>query len=113
MTSKTEILEATDGRVMDALYEFIESRKTEAPEGSYTAKMFMRGAKKIAQKLGEEAVETALEAEKGTLEDLADESADLLYHILLLWAARGLQPADVWAELSRRHARKSAGLSKN
>ena len=96
-----------DGRVLDLLFEVVESRRETAPEGSHSAKMFARGPKKIAQKLGEEAVEVALEGDTGTHEELVAESADLLYHLILLWSARGLRPQAVWAELARRHAERN------
>ncbi|HLO75674.1 MAG TPA: phosphoribosyl-ATP diphosphatase, partial [Magnetospirillum sp.] len=72
------------------------------PETSYTAKLFAKGRKKIAQKVGEEAVETALAAVAEGPQAVAAESADLLYHLLVLWADTGVSPDDVWAELNRR-----------
>ncbi|MHA1152963.1 MAG: phosphoribosyl-ATP diphosphatase [Alphaproteobacteria bacterium] len=102
-----------DGRVLDALFAVIESRKGGDPEDSYTAKLLAEGAASVAAKLGEEAVETVI---AGVSEDearLASESADLLYHLLVLWAARGLAPKAVWAALDGRrgtsgHAEKAA-----
>ena len=94
----------TDGRVLDQLYRVIESRRGADRKSSRTAKLFHKGPRKIAQKLGEEAVETVIEGVAGTPEDLAEESADLLYHLLVLWAARGLHPAKVWSVLSKRRA---------
>ena len=94
--------ETDDGRLLDALYQVIDSRRGDDPETSYTAKLFDRGLPKIGQKLGEEAVETVIEGVAGTPERLAEESADLLYHLLVLWAARGVAPAAVWAALARR-----------
>ena len=93
---------ALDGRVLDRLYETIESRRGADPATSHTAKLFEKGPNKIAQKLGEEAVETVIEAVEGNTEALTAESADLLYHLLVLWAAHGLEPAEVWAALRER-----------
>ena len=93
---------AGDTHALDDLYAVIASRKGADPETSYTAKLFAKGRGKIAQKVGEEAVETviaALAQDKGAV---VSESADLLYHLLALWADRGVTPADVWAELARR-----------
>ncbi len=87
---------------IDTLFAVIESRKSADPDTSYTAKLFAKGRKKIAQKVGEEAVETALAAVSETPAAVAAESADLLYHLLVLWAETGVSPDDVWAELNRR-----------
>ena len=100
---------ALDGRVLDALFAVIESRKGGDPEASYTAKMLAGGVETVAAKVSEEAAETVL---AGVSEDetrLAAESADLLYHLLVLWAARGLAPAEVWAALDAR--RGTSGLA--
>lgn len=94
--------EVCDATVLDRLYAIIESRRGADPKDSRTAKLFGRGPKKIAQKLGEEAVETILEAEAGEADRLVAESADLLYHLLVLWAARGVAPAAVWRALAER-----------
>jgi phosphoribosyl-ATP pyrophosphohydrolase len=91
---------------IDALFAVIASRQGADPETSYTAKLFAKGRKKIAQKVGEEAVETALAAMAEGREGVASESADLLYHLLVLWAEMGVKPEDVWAELNKR-----AGIS--
>ncbi len=91
-----------DSETLDRLYRAILERKGADPEVSYTAKLFHRGRAKIAQKLGEEAVETVIEAMKPDAPKLAEESADLLYHLLVLWADAGLKPADVYAVLAAR-----------
>lgn len=91
-----------DQHAIDTLFGVIQSRKGADPETSYTAKLFAKGRKKIAQKVGEEAVETALAAVAEGPAGVAAESADLLYHLLVLWADMGVAPADVWAELNRR-----------
>ena len=91
-----------DALVLDRLHATVLSRKGADPETSYTAKLFSRGTSKIAQKVGEEAVETILEAMSGDKAKLASESADLLYHLMVLWADAGLEPAQVWDILNAR-----------
>jgi phosphoribosyl-ATP pyrophosphohydrolase len=90
------------GEAVERLWRVIESRRGADPDTSYTAKLFARGNAKIAQKLGEEAVEAVIEGVKGDRVALIGESADLLYHLLVLWAALGVSPDDVAAELARR-----------
>jgi phosphoribosyl-ATP pyrophosphohydrolase len=93
----------SDGpETLERLYQAILDRRTADPETSYTAKLFQRGRAKIAQKLGEEAVEAVIEAVRGDRDKLAQESADLLYHLLVLWADAGLNPAEVWQVLAAR-----------
>ena len=91
-----------DPAVLDRLYRVIESRKGGDPASSYTAKLFARGRGKIAQQLGEEAVETVIEAMRDDAAALTAESADLLYHLLVLWADAGIRPEDVWRALAAR-----------
>src|SRR5881394_2268351 len=88
--------------VLDRLYAVIDSRKGADPETSYTARLFSRGRQQIAKKLGEEAVEALIEGIRGDKPKLVGESADMLYHVLTLWAATGVKPPAVWAELGRR-----------
>lgn len=88
--------------VLDQLFQVIQSRKGGDADSSYTAKLFAKGRKKIAQKVGEEGLETAIAAVSETPAAIAAESADLLYHLLVLWADAGVDPAEVWAELARR-----------
>lgn len=90
------------GAALDRLWQVIRSRRGADPETSYTARLFARGRAKIAQKLGEEAVEAVIEGVRGDAPKLVGESADLLYHLLVLWADTGVSPADVAAELTRR-----------
>jgi phosphoribosyl-ATP pyrophosphohydrolase len=90
------------GEALERLWRVIESRRGADPETSYTAKLFARGREKIAQKLGEEAVEAVIEGVKGDRAALVGESADLLYHLLVLWAEAGISPADVAAEFAQR-----------
>jgi phosphoribosyl-ATP pyrophosphohydrolase len=87
---------------LDDLYTVIASRKGGNPEESYTASLFDKGIAKIAQKVGEEAVETVIDGVSGPKERVISESADLLYHLLVLWAARDVKPDEVWAELGKR-----------
>ncbi len=98
----------SDARILDRLYTIILSRRDADPETSGTARLFRLGTRRIAQKLGEEAVETVLEAEHGAEEKLAAESADLLYHLLVLWADRGVEAREVWAVLAERMAGSGA-----
>jgi len=95
--------------VLDRLFETIASRRGADPETSYTAKLFARGPKRIAKKLGEEAVETVIEILRGDREKLAAESADLLYHLLVAWAEAGLRPEEVWRVLEAREG--TSGLA--
>jgi phosphoribosyl-ATP pyrophosphohydrolase len=95
-------LNGLDGGILDRLYKVIESRRGADPAVSNTARLFAKGTEKIAQKVGEEAVETLIEGLRGKKKELAEESADLLYHLLVLWAHRELLPAEVWAALARR-----------
>src|SRR5260370_13741813 len=90
------------GEALERLWRVIESRRGADPDTSYTARLFGRGTAKIAQKLGEEAVEAVIEGVKGDRTALVGESADLFYHLLVLWAAVGVSPTDVAAELARR-----------
>lgn len=90
------------GEALDRLYAVVLSRKGADPESSYTAKLYSQGTAKIAQKVGEEAVEAILEAVRGDKAALAAESADLLYHLMVLWADAGLDPAIVWEKLAQR-----------
>jgi len=87
---------------LDDLYTVIASRKGGNPEESYTASLFDKGIAKIAQKVGEEAVETVIDGISGPKERVISESADLLYHLLVLWAARDVKPDEIWAELGKR-----------
>lgn len=98
-----------DGRVLDRLYTVIESRRGADKKSSHTAKLFHKGTGKIAQKVGEEAVETVIEAVAGDADAVVAESADLLYHLLVLWAARGIAPGRVWAALEAR--RDESGIA--
>jgi len=90
------------GAILDRLYQVIDSRRAADPAVSHTARLFQKGTRKIAQKVGEEAVETVIEAVRGKRDRLVSESADLMYHLLVLWADARINPAEVWQELARR-----------
>ncbi len=87
---------------LDKLFARIEASRDADPGKSYTAKLFSRGRAKIAQKLGEEAVEAVIELLREDKPALIGESADLLYHLLVAWVEAGVKPDEVWAELARR-----------
>lgn len=85
------------------LQDFVERRHEEMPEGSYTTKLFKEGVNKMAQKVGEEALETIIEACNGSNEKLVYEASDLLYHLIVLLTDKGLRIEDVAQELQKRH----------
>lgn len=85
------------------LQDFIERRKTEMPEGSYTTSLFRSGVNRMAQKVGEEAVETVIEATNGSDERLIYEASDLLYHLIVLLTSKGYRIEDLARELKKRH----------
>jgi phosphoribosyl-ATP pyrophosphohydrolase len=87
---------------LERLAETIAARKGADPETSWTAKLLARGPEKCAEKFGEEAVEAIIEAAKGDRERLTAEAADVLYHLLVMLAARDVTLGDVLAELERR-----------
>ena len=87
---------------IDQLFATIAARKSADPKSSYTAKLLSEGVQKCAKKFGEEAVEAALAAVSNDKQALAAESADVLYHLLVLWAASGITPDDVYAALKAR-----------
>jgi len=90
------------GEALARLWRTIEARRGASPDSSYTAKLLATGPAGVARKLGEESLEAIIEAVKGDKTALARESADVIYHLLVLWAAAGLSPDDVAAELTRR-----------
>jgi phosphoribosyl-ATP pyrophosphohydrolase len=94
-----------DPHPIDRLFAVVQSRKDADPSSSYTAKLFSQGTLKIAKKLGEEGVETALAAVGQDRDCLIAESADLLYHLLVLWAACGVTPQDAYTALEARVGR--------
>jgi len=101
------------GAALDRLWHTVKSRRGADPQTSYTARLFARGRTKIAQKLGEEAVETVIEGIRGDRTKLIGESADLLYHLFVLWADTGVSPSDVAAELTRREGTSGLDEKRN
>ena len=96
-----EVTETGPG-ILSELFAVIQDRQRDRPEGSYTAKLLQEGMGRIAQKVIEEAGETAIAAVQDNKEDLPKEVADLLYHTLVLLAASGVTPNQVWEELRNR-----------
>ena len=105
-----------DSAVIDAVAETIAERheqflalaekgksKSARKATSRTVRLFAAGPHKIAQKLGEEAVEAVIEGSRGRSGALVEESVDLLFHLMVLWQATGVQPGEVWAEMAKRH----------
>jgi phosphoribosyl-ATP pyrophosphohydrolase len=90
------------GEALARLWATVEARRGASPDSSYTAKLLAAGPAGVARKLGEEAIEAVIEAVKGDTAALTRESADVLYHLLVLWEAAGLKPDDIAAELTRR-----------
>jgi phosphoribosyl-ATP pyrophosphohydrolase/phosphoribosyl-AMP cyclohydrolase len=95
----------SDLEFLNYLTNLIESRKESNQDESYTSKLFAAGSKRIAKKVGEEAVEVALEAENGELDRLIDESADLIYHLMVLLSSRDINLSNVVNRLKERHLR--------
>jgi phosphoribosyl-ATP pyrophosphohydrolase/phosphoribosyl-AMP cyclohydrolase len=85
------------------LQDFIDRRHKEMPEGSYTTSLFKSGVNRMAQKVGEEAVETVIEATNGTDDRLVYEASDLIYHLIVLLTSKGLRIEDLAVELKKRH----------
>jgi len=88
---------------IDELFEIICDRRDHPTSGSYTVRLLEQGEDEIVKKVGEEAIEIVLAAKGQGDQRLIEEVADLTYHVLVLLAARGLSPADIAAELERRH----------
>jgi phosphoribosyl-ATP pyrophosphohydrolase len=91
--------------VIDKLYATIVARKRADPKRSYTAALLKRGVAQCAKKLGEEGVEAALAAVGGKKKEIVDESADVLFHLLVVWAACGVKPKSVYDVLAAREGR--------
>ncbi len=90
------------GSVLDRLWSVVMSRRTADPAVSHSARLLSRGTAKVAQKFGEELVECLIEAVAGNRDAVVAESADVLYHLIVLWVASGIHPNEVWDELKRR-----------
>ena len=88
---------------LSTLQDFIEKRHEEMPEGSYTTSLFKYGINRMAQKVGEEALETVIEAVNGTNDRLLYEASDMFYHLIVLLTAKGLRIEDIARELMERH----------
>ena len=88
--------------VLDRLWNVVLARREADPAVSHSARLLSRGMAKVAQKFGEEAVECLIEAVAGNKHALVAESADVLYHLLVLWVSAGVHPSEIWAELERR-----------
>lgn len=98
-----EVNEADDILFLRELQDFIDRRRAEMPDGSYTTSLFRKGTGKIAKKLGEEAVECVIGAVSGDDENFIYESADVLYHLIVLLTHKGYRIEDVVRELRSRH----------
>jgi phosphoribosyl-ATP pyrophosphohydrolase len=104
---------ASLGDSLERLWQVIDSRRGADPATSYTAKLLGRGRAKAAQKFGEEAIEAVIEAARHDNAALIGESADLLYHLFVLWAACGIEPSDIAAELARREGTSGLDEKRN
>ena len=91
-----------NGEIIDTLFSIINERKKTKKKGSYTSFLFDKGMKKIAQKVSEETAETIIEAIKGKKKLTIQESCDLLYHLIVMWAKLGIKPNEIWNELDKR-----------
>ncbi|BBE17057.1 phosphoribosyl-AMP cyclohydrolase [Aquipluma nitroreducens] len=98
-----ETNEESDIQFLEYLQDFIDQRKQEMPDGSYTTSLFQKGTRKIAQKVGEEAVETIIGAMADDDENFIYEGADLLYHLIVLLSHKGYRIEDLARELKKRH----------
>jgi phosphoribosyl-ATP pyrophosphohydrolase len=87
---------------LERLHAAILAAKNADPSASRTARLLRAGRAKMAKKLAEEAVEVVIDAMSGETADVVRESADLLYHLVVLWTSAGIRPADVWKEMERR-----------
>ena len=90
------------GEIIDTLFKLIEERKKSKSKGSYTSFLFNKGMNKIAQKVSEETAETIIEAVQGKKKLAVQESCDLLYHLIVMWAKLGVKPDEIWNELDNR-----------
>ena len=103
----------TDFSILDDLYTKICTRKKGDPSKSYAAALFAKGRKKIAQKLGEEAFETVIEGVANKKGNTIEESADVLFHLLVLWSDMNIKPEDVMKELNRRKGKSGIAEKKS
>jgi phosphoribosyl-AMP cyclohydrolase / phosphoribosyl-ATP pyrophosphohydrolase len=103
-TCFSEINKTGDVQFLSYLQDFIDKRKAEMPQGSYTTSLFESGTRKIAQKVGEEAVETIIGAMANDNENFLYEAGDLLYHLIVLLTHKGYRIEDIVSELRKRHS---------
>lgn len=94
--------DGTGAEILDRLWGVVMQRRSADPSVSHSARLLSRGTAKVAQKFGEEAVECLIEAVAKNPAELVAESADVLYHLVVMWVAAGVEPQEVWAELHRR-----------
>jgi phosphoribosyl-ATP pyrophosphohydrolase len=99
---RVDVPTETGSVVLDRLWSVVMSRREADPTLSHSARLLSRGPAKVAQKFGEEAVECLIEAVRGDKDALIAESADVLYHLVVVWVSLGVAPDEVWAELMRR-----------
>jgi phosphoribosyl-ATP pyrophosphohydrolase len=101
--SRLELRAEGEATILDQLWDTVEARRQAGDvEHSHSARLLARGTAKVAQKLGEEAVECVIEAALGHRKATVLESADLLYHLVVVWVDAGIRPEEVWSELARR-----------
>jgi phosphoribosyl-ATP pyrophosphohydrolase/phosphoribosyl-AMP cyclohydrolase len=103
-TCFSEINKTGDVQFLSYLQDFIDKRKKEMPQGSYTTSLFEKGTRKIAQKVGEEAVETIIGAMANDDENFIYEAGDLLFHLIVLLTHKGYRIEDIVSELKKRHS---------
>jgi len=99
---KLRVPSETGAIVLDRLWSVVTNRREVDPAISHSARLLARGTAKVAQKFGEEAVECLIEAVRGDRDAVIAESADVLYHLVVVWVSAGVAPEEVWAELTRR-----------
>jgi phosphoribosyl-ATP pyrophosphohydrolase len=99
---KVDVPTQTGAVVLDRLWSVVMSRREADPAISHSARLLSRGPAKVAQKFGEEAVECLIEAVRGDRDAVIAESADVLYHLIVVWVSTGVAPEEVWTELMRR-----------
>jgi len=99
---KIRVPAETGAAVLDRLWSVVMNRREADPSISHSARLLSRGSAKVAQKFGEEAVECLIEAVRGDRDAVIAESADVLYHLIVVWVSTGVAPEEVWGELTRR-----------
>ncbi len=104
-----ELQDGATAAVLDRLFQTVTARRDADPNLSHSARLLSRGRLKVAQKFGEEAVECLIEAVAGNSEKLIGESADMLYHLIVMWVDAGLHPEAIWSEL--RHREGVSGIA--